>query len=256
MQCRNWRVFVTGASSGIGRACAELFAKEGAKLLLCARNTEKLRALAEKLKTAYQTETHTITLDVSDRDAVRSALEDLPLEWQGVDVLVNNAGLALGLEKLHEGNINHWEQMIDTNIKGVLYVTRHVLGNMLERNKGHIINIGSTSGYQVYSGGAVYCATKFAVRGITEGIKMDVHGTPIRVTSIHPGMVETQFSVTRFEGDQPKADTVYKGMTPLLPEDVADTVVYAATRPPHVDVREIIVMPTDQTAAHLCHREA
>ena len=255
MRCRDWRVLITGASSGIGRACAAMFAKEGAKLLLCARNGEKLAALAEQLQAEHQTDTYQLTLDVRDAHAVQDALSDLPLEWQDIDVLVNNAGLALGLEKLHEGNVDEWEQMIDTNLKGVLYVSRHVVGKMLARQKGHIINIGSVSGHQVYSGGVVYCATKFALRAISEGIKMDVHGSPIRVTSIDPGMVKSQFSATRFYGDEAKVDAVYEGMTPLSPEDVADAIVYCATRPPHVDVREMLILTTDQTAAHLCYRK-
>lgn len=254
MRCKDWRVLITGASSGIGRATAEMFAKEGAKLVLCARSTDKLTALCDDLNSQHQTETYTLTMDVRDRDAVQNALEGLPSEWQQTDVLVNNAGLALGFEKLHEGNVDQWEQMIDTNIKGVLYVSRYVIGKMMERQKGHVINIGSASGHEVYSGGVVYCATKFGLRAISEGMKMDVHGTPIRVTSIDPGMVNTQFSATRFEGDQVKADAVYEGMTPLCSEDIADAVVYAATRPAHVDVREMIIMPTDQTAAHMCFR--
>ncbi|MCB1827759.1 MAG: SDR family NAD(P)-dependent oxidoreductase [Coxiellaceae bacterium] len=255
MKCTDWRVLVTGASSGIGRATAELFAKEGAKLLLMARSEDKLAALSKEFNERYGVEVHYVSVDVQQRSAVEAALTGLPEAWQAIDVLVNNAGLALGLEKLHEGNVDQWEQMIDTNVKGVLYISRHVVGKMLARNKGHIINIGSVSAHQVYSGGVVYCATKFALRAITDGIKMDVHGTPIRTTSIDPGMVETQFSVTRFSGDQAKADSVYQGLTPLRPEDIADAVVYAATRPAHVDVREMLIMPTAQTAAHLTHRE-
>lgn len=255
MRCKNWRVFVTGASSGIGHATAELFAKEGAKLLLLARNNDKLVELAKTLKLKYGTESHCLSLDVRDRWELEAALNELPAVWTEVDVLLNNAGLALGLEKLHEGNVDHWEQMIDTNIKGVLYITRFVLAQMLKRNKGHIINVGSISAKQLYSGGVVYCATKFALRAITEGIKIDVHGTPIRTTSIDPGMVASEFALTRFEGDRAKAEALYQGMTPLRPEDVADAILYAATRPPHVNIREMLILPTDQTAAHLVHRE-
>lgn len=255
MRCSDWRVLVTGASSGIGRATAVLFAKEGAKLLLISRSGNKLEALAKELAAEYGTETHTVALDVQDRAAVESALQNLPKAWQAIDVLVNNAGLAMGLETLQEGDVDHWEQMIDTNIKGVLYISRHFIRNMLERNKGHIITIGSISAREIYSGGVVYCATKFAVRAITDGMKMDVHGTPIRTTCVHPGMVETEFSKTRFSGDAAKAEAVYQGTNPLRSEDVADAVVYATTRPAHVDVREIFIYPTDQTAAHLCHRE-
>lgn len=255
MRCKDWRILITGASSGIGRATAECFAKEGAKLLLIARSSDKLSDLAEHLSGEYGVEVHTVQLDVRDREAVERALDSLPTAWQAIDVLVNNAGLALGLEPLHEGDIDQWEQMIDTNIKGVLFITRFVLGNMLKRNRGHIINIGSISARQVYSGGVVYCATKFALRAISEGIKMDAHGTPIRTTSIDPGMVESQFSVTRFSGDQSKAEAVYEGLTPLQPEDVADAIVYAATRPAHVNVREMQIFPTAQTASHLIDRE-
>jgi len=255
MRCDNKRVFITGASSGIGRACAELFAQQGAKLLLCARGEDKLAKLAEELQQKYNTELHWFTLDVSDREAVERSLSDLPADWQLVDVLVNNAGLALGLEKIHQGNVDEWERMIDTNVKGLLYVSKHVLAKMIEQNKGHIINIGSISGYQVYSGGVVYCATKFAVRAISEGIKMDVHGTPIRVSEVDPGMVETDFSLVRFSGDAAKAKSVYANTAALKPEDIADAVVYCATRPKHVNVREIKVYPTVQTASHMLHRE-
>ncbi len=248
-------VLITGASSGIGRACAEEFAKQGARLLLCARREDKLKALCDELK-QYQVDIHYFLLDVRDRQAVDQSLSSLPKEWGDVDLLLNNAGLAVGLEKIHQGVVDDWERMIDTNVKGLLYVSRVVVGSMIKRNQGHIINIGSISAHQVYSGGVVYCATKFAVKAISEGLKMDVHGTPIRVTSIDPGMVSTEFSSTRFKGDQAKADTVYSGMTPLTGKDIAEAVVFCATRPAHVDVREMIIMPTDQTASHLCHRKS
>jgi len=256
MRCQNKRVFITGASSGIGFACAESFAKEGASLLLCARSGEKLTTIARQINDQYQVEVYPLVLDVSDAAQVQQKLADLPMEWQAVDVLVNNAGLALGIEKIHEGDVRDWEQMIDTNIKGVLYILRHMVAKMVERGKGHIINIGSISAYQVYSGGVVYCATKFALRAISEGLKMDLHGTPIRVSSVDPGMVDTHFSMTRFKGDRAKANAMYQGMTPLNAEDIADAVVYCATRPAHVDVREIKIYPTDQTATHMCYRHS
>lgn len=243
-------VLITGASSGIGRACAVLFASLGARLLLCARSENKLEQLADELPT----EAYTFQLDVSDPSAVESTFMALPGAWQSVDLLVNSAGLALGLDKIQEADTDQWDTMIDTNVKGLLYVTRCVVRGMLERQQGHIINIGSISSHQVYSGGAVYCATKFAVRALTEGLKMDVHGTPIRVSLISPGLVDTQFSTTRFAGDAAKADAVYANMQPLLAEDVADAVVYCATRSQHVDVREMTLYPTDQTASHLVHR--
>lgn len=254
MCCKDWRVLITGASSGIGRATAEQFAKEGAKLLLLSRSRDKLEALAQELKQQFATESHCVSVDVQDREAVEAAMAKLPEEWRAIDVLVNNAGLALGLESVQEGRVDHWEQMIDTNIKGLLYVTRFVLQQMVKRKKGHVINIGSISAWQVYAGGVVYCATKFAVRALTDGIKMDVHGTPIRTTCIDPGMVETEFSKVRFEGDSDRAKSVYEGTTPLRGEDIAEAILYAATRPAHVDVREILIYPTDQTAAHMCYR--
>lgn len=248
-------VFITGASSGIGRSCAEEFAKIGAKLLLCARREDKLLEVANDLQQRYSVDVHTVTLDVSDADAVEHALSRLPTEWQAIDVLVNNAGLALGLDKIQTGKLDDWKTMIDINVKGLLYVTRLVLQNMLKRNQGHIINIGSISSHQVYQGGAVYCATKFAVKAISEGLKMDIYDSPIRVSSVDPGMVRTEFSNVRFSGDQEKSDAVYKGLTPLSPEDVAEAVVFCATRPPHVDVREIKIYPTAQTHALMSYRE-
>ncbi len=255
MDCQGLSVFITGASSGIGRACAELFARHGARLLLCARRKDRLDEIADELSQTYQAEVYPLQLDVSNHDEVVARLEKLPKEWQDIDVLVNNAGLALALDTLQEGNPDDWNAMIDINVKGLLYVTQQVVANMIKRNKGHVINIGSISGYEVYSGGTVYCATKFAVRAISDGLKMDVHGTPIRVTLINPGMVQTEFSEVRFNGDQNRADQVYHGLNPLTPMDVADAIVYCATRPPHVDVREMDIFPTDQTAAHLFHRK-
>lgn len=252
---KNKRILVTGASSGIGRACAEQFASLGAKLLLCSRRIDVLNQLAQTLRDEYDVEILTVELDIQNAEVVQRVLSDLPIEWHDIDVLVNNAGLALALDPIYKGDIKQWDQMIDTNVKGLLYVTRYVVGKMVARNSGHVINIGSISSHQVYPGGTVYCATKFAEQAITEGTKMDVHGTTIRVTSVDPGMVDTNFSATRFSGDTEKAQSVYKGMTPLQAADVADAVVYAATRPAHVNVREIKIYPTDQTATHLCHRE-
>lgn len=254
MKLKNKTVFITGGSSGIGQACAEKFGELGARILLCARRENKLKALASTLKQKYAVEVYVCSLDVSDPDAVKTALSRLPTEWQDIDILVNNAGLALGLDKIHEGDIQDWETMIDTNIKGVLYITRLVLQNMLQRNQGHIINIGSISSHEVYSGGVVYCATKFALKAISKGLKMDVHGTPIRVSSVDPGVVRTEFSTVRFGGDQKKFDTVYKGLTPLSAEDVAEVVVFCATRPAHVNIQEVRVNPTDQTSASMIHR--
>ncbi len=248
-------VFITGASSGIGKACAYRFAKEGAKLLLCARRKERLDSLAGELEKMYGTEIHVFQLDVRDRQQVEIALETLPSEWKSIDILVNNAGLASGFSKLHEGLIDDWEEMIDTNIKGLLYVTRKIIPWMIENGRGDIINIGSIAGHEVYPNGNVYCASKHAVEALTRGIRMDLLGTPLRVATVDPGMVETEFSIVRFHGDKEKADKVYKGLKPLSGEDIADAVFYCASRPPHVQIAEIIIFPTAQRAATMAHRE-
>ncbi|MEM9566788.1 MAG: SDR family oxidoreductase [Cyanobacteria bacterium P01_E01_bin.34] len=249
-------VFITGASSGIGASCSREFARAGAKLLLAARQFEKLEALATKLEAEFGTLTHVLPLDVRDRPAVESALSSLPAEWAGIDVLVNNAGLSRGLDKLQEAEFQDWEEMIDTNIKGLLYVTRLVVPGMLERNSGHVINIGSTAGHEAYPGGSVYCATKFAVKAITQALKKDLHGTPIRVSSVDPGLVETNFSNIRFRGDTDRAASTYNKMTPLTPEDVAEIVVFCASRPAHVNIADVIVIPTDQSAATMVYRHS
>lgn len=253
---KNKIVFITGASSGIGAAAATLFAEQGAKLLLCARQLPALKALAQQLQSDYGVLVHTFQLDVSKRSAVKEALAALPKEWQAIDILLNNAGLAAGLDAVQEGNIDDWEAMIDTNVKGLLYVTRHLLPQMIARNAGHIINIGSVAGHYVYPKGAVYCATKYAVNALSNGLRMDLFGTKIRVSSIDPGAVETNFSLVRFKGDAKRAAAVYEGMEPLTPKDVADAVLYCATRPPHVNISEIIIMPTDQAAATMVARKA
>lgn len=252
---KNQRVFITGASSGIGAACARIYAKNGAKLVLCARRGDKLQKLQQELQDNFLAEVYLMKLDITDPDAVDRAFEALPEAWHDIDVLINNAGLALGLEPIYEGKISDWNTMIDTNVKGLLYISRHVLKFMKKNNRGYVVNLGSISSHQVYAGGTVYCATKYAEKAISEGMKMDVHGSAIRITSVDPGMVETEFSLTRFGGNQHKADVVYKGMTPLAADDVADAIFYCTTRPPHVNIRELKIYPTDQTAAHLCHRE-
>lgn len=253
---KNKIVFISGASSGIGKACAELFAQAGAKLILGARSVEKLQELGNELKVQYQTEILALKLDVQDKGAVDEAINGLPLAWQKIDILVNNAGLARGLEKLHQGDVADWEAMIDTNVKGLLYLTRKIVPQMLENKlNGHVINIGSTAGILAYPGGAVYCATKAAVKFISDGLRMDVVDTPIRVTNIQPGMVETNFSVIRFHGDQQKADNVYDGIKPLTAEDIADIVVYAASAPTHVQICEVTVTPTHQATGGIVHKE-
>jgi len=248
-------VFVTGASSGIGRSCALAFAREGAKILMCARRADRLRTLTAELKKELGVPVHAFGLDVRNQPAVEKSLAALSAEWRPIEVLVNNAGLSHGLAKLQEGLLTDWEEMIDTNVKGLLYVSRAVIPGMAERGSGHVINIGSIAGYEVYPGGNVYCATKFAVRALSKGLRLDLNGTPIRVSEVAPGMVETEFSVVRFHGDTERAGTVYQSLTPLSPDDIAAAVVWCATRPPHVNVSEMIVMPTAQASTTLVHRK-
>jgi NADP-dependent 3-hydroxy acid dehydrogenase YdfG len=249
-------VFVTGASSGIGAATALAFAAEGARLLMAARRAEKLTKVgAEALARGAQA-VHAITLDVRDRRAVEKAIEELPAEWAAIDVLVNNAGLSRGLDKLYQGKIEDWEEMLDTNVKGLLYVTRSVVPGMVERGRGHVVNLGSTAGELTYPNGAVYCASKAAERAINDGLRQDVLGTPIRVTTVDPGMVETDFSLVRFHGDAERAAKVYKGVTPLTPADVADAIVWAVSRPTHVNIARILLTPVQQANSLLFHRES
>jgi 3-hydroxy acid dehydrogenase / malonic semialdehyde reductase len=247
-------VLVTGASSGIGQACAQAFAAAGAHLILAARRTDRLHRLAIALQAEFGVQTQVLPLDVCDRTQVETQLQSLPEPWSKIDVLINNAGLSRGLHKLYEGSIQDWEEMIDTNIKGLLYVTRSLVPGMVERQKGHIINIGSIAGHQTYPNGNVYCATKAAVRAISEGLKQDLLGTPIRVSSVDPGLVETEFSHVRFRGDTDRAEKVYQHLTPLTPADVADVVLFCATRSAHVNVSEVLLLPTDQSGATLVHR--
>lgn len=249
-------VFITGASSGIGKACATLFAEMGARLILSARRKSRLDELAHDLKSRFGVSTLTVVLDVTDRTAVFEAVQHLPKEWAQIEVLVNNAGKALGLSKGYETSIEHLEGMIETNFKGIVHVTSAIAPGMVSRGVGHIIQIGSTAGHWVYPGGTVYCATKHAVKAWNEGLKMDMHGTGIRVSSVDPGLVETEFSVVRFDGDVEKADKVYANMTPLTPEDVADAVVWCATRPPHVNISDILLMCTDQSHATMVNRRS
>lgn len=247
-------VLITGASSGIGAACAQVFAQGGAKLILAARRLERLKQMAPELIKAYGSQIYLLQLDVRDRTQIESALKNLPDPWSAIDILINNAGLSRGLDKLHEGDFQDWEEMIDTNVKGLLYMTRYVVPGMVSRGRGHVINIGSIAGKQTYPGGNVYCASKAAVKAISEGLKQDLLGTPVRVTEIQPGLVDTEFSTVRFHGDGERANNVYKGLTPLTGEDVADVVYFCATRSPHVNISEILLVPTDQATATLVHR--
>ncbi len=248
-------VCITGATAGIGAACANEFARHGCHLLLAARRRNRLDELSISLSEQNNIKVHTIALDVRDNEAVTKAFAALPDEWRAIDILVNNAGLARGLAKLHEGSVTDWDEMIDTNVKGLLYVTRAVLPQMIERNSGHVINIGSIAGHQTYPMGNVYSASKFAVVGITRGLRMDVLGTAVRVSSVDPGLVETEFSKVRFRGDTERASKTYMNMTPLTPKDVAEAVIFCATRPAHVNIGEISVYPTDQASVTMVHRK-
>lgn len=252
---RGQTVLVTGASSGIGEAIARAVAAEGARLVLAARRADRLAALSDELHGAHGTESHILTIDVRDASAVEAAIAALPPEFVAIDVLVNNAGLARSLAPADAHTVEDIDDMVDTNVKGLLYMTRAVVPGMRERSRGHVVNLGSTAGHGVYPGGAVYCATKHAVRALTEGLKMDVHGTPIRVTTVDPGMVETDFSLVRFHGDAERAAQVYADTTPLTAADVADAVLFALTRPPHVNIAEIILMPTVQSSPTLIARK-
>lgn len=247
-------ILITGASAGIGMSCARLFAEAGAKLILAARRQERLEQLGAKLKGQFNSEIYLLPLDVRDRAAVESSLSSLPEPWSSVDILINNAGLSRGLEKLYQGSIEDWEEMIDANVKGLLYVTRSIVPGMVQRGRGHVVNIGSIAGRAAYPGGNVYCASKAAVRAISEGLKQDLLGTPVRVTEIQPGLVETEFSIVRFHGDTDRAQKVYEDLTPLTPEDIADVVFFAVTRSPHVNISEVLLVPTDQANATLVHR--
>jgi 3-hydroxy acid dehydrogenase/malonic semialdehyde reductase len=247
--------FITGASSGIGEATARAFAAEGTRLLLAARRKERLDALAPELLQAGAAGVHSIQLDVRNREQVESAIAGLPPDWQAIDILVNNAGLSRGLDKLQEGDPDDWDEMIDTNVKGLLYVTRAVVPGMIERGSGHVVNLGSTAGEITYPKGAVYCASKAAERAINDGLRQDVLGTPIRVTSVDPGMVETAFSEVRFRGDTARAAKVYEGVAPLTPADVADTILWAVTRPAHVNIARIALTTIDQANSLLFNRK-
>ena len=247
-------VFITGASSGIGKACAESFANAGAKLLLAARRIDRLKKFAEELRIKYQADVKEIKLDVRNYEEVKESLTKLDEEWKKIDILINNAGLSRGLDKIYEGKPENWDEMIDTNIKGLLYVTRIVLPGMVERNNGHIINIGSLAGHDVYPGGNVYGSTKFAVNGLTKSFRLDVFGKNIRVSTVDPGLVETEFSIVRYSGDEEKAKNTYKGMTPLVAEDIAEAVFFCASRSVHVNINEIIMTPVAQVSITNVHR--
>lgn len=247
-------IFITGATSGIGEGCARKFAAMGSNLILNGRNTEKLESLKKEL-TTQGVEVLTLPFDVRDRKAMQQAVDSLQGQWKHVDVLINNAGLVIGMDKEHEGSLDEWDIVIDTNFKALLAMTRLIVPGMVKRGCGHVINIGSIAGDAAYAGGSVYCATKAAVKALSDGLRIDLVDTPVRVTNIKPGMVETNFSVIRFRGDQDKADAVYKGIRPLTGDDIADVVYYAASAPAHVQIAEVLVMPTYQATGTVCHRQ-
>jgi NADP-dependent 3-hydroxy acid dehydrogenase YdfG len=249
-------VLITGASSGIGAATALAFAAEGARLLLAARRAGKMAEVASAALERGAQGVHSFHLDVRSRIAVQRVIDELPEEWAEISVLVNNAGLSRGLDKVFTGKIDDWEEMIDTNVKGLLYVTRAVVPGMVVRGSGHVVNMGSIAGDVAYPNGAVYCGSKAAVRLINDGLREDLLGTPVRVTSVDPGMVETDFSLIRFHGDAEKAEKVYKGLTPLTPEDVAEVVVWAVKRPAHVNIARVSMTSVDQANTLLFNRQS
>ena len=247
-------VLITGATSGIGEACARKFAAGGYNLILTGRSEGKLKPVVEACK-ALGAEVCPMVFDVREREEVERQLEKLPKAWQEIDVLINNAGLALGLDKEYEGSVDDWDTMIDTNIKGLLNMTRLIVPGMVERNSGHVINIGSVAGDAAYANGNVYCATKAAVKALTDGLRIDVSHSAVRVTNLKPGLVETNFSVTRFHGDEERAANVYKGIKPLTGDDIADVAFYAASAPAHVQIAEVLILATHQASGSHMVRE-
>ncbi len=241
--------FITGATAGIGKASAELFAKNGYNIIITGRRKERLDEFSQYLKSTYAIDVLVLNFDVRNLNEVETVISSIPDHWKRINVLLNNAGLAAGLNTIQEGNVNDWERMIDTNIKGLIYMTRNIAPIMINNGYGHIINIGSIAGKEVYANGNVYCATKHAVDALSKGMRIDLLSHNIKVTAINPGMVETEFSIVRFNGDEERAKNVYKGLQPLLPEDIAETVYWVATRPPHVNINDIVIMPTVQANA-------
>ena len=247
-------VLITGATSGIGLGCARKFAEAGDRLILTGRNAEKLEMLKQQFASGG-TEVLTLAFDVRDREAASRAIGSLPAKWQQIDVLINNAGLALGLEPEYEGSPDDWETMIDTNIKGLLTMTRLIVPGMVARNQGHVINIGSVAGDAAYAGGNVYCATKSAVKALSDGLRIDVAQTAVRVTNLKPGLVETNFSNIRFHGDTDRAANVYKGIKPLTGDDIGDVALYAANAPAHVQIAEVLILATHQANGSVIVRQ-
>jgi len=255
MELKGKTVIITGATSGIGEACSKLFASKGSSLVLTARRKEILEKKADEIRNTYGVSVETFTFDVRSRKSVFAFAEELAEKKIVPHVLVNNAGLAKGLSKLHEGDVDEWEEMIDTNVKGLLYVSRAILPMMVAQNYGHVVNIGSLAGRIVYPAGNVYCASKFAVDALNQALNLDLVGTNIRVSQIEPGMVKTNFAMVRFSGDQTKAEAVYEGVRYLTPEDIADSVLYMVEAPDHVNIQSLLIMPTDQRNPYVVHRE-
>ena len=247
-------VLITGASSGIGAGCARIFARNGHRVLLNGRNLDKLNALRQEIEKGGGGETKLLPFDVRDREAARQAVGSLPEAWRAIDVLVNNAGLVIGTDKEHEGDLDEWDVVIDTDVKALLAMTRLIVPGMVARGRGHVINIGSIAGDAAYPGGSVYCACKAAVKALSDGLRIDLVDTPVRVTNIKPGLVETNFSVVRFRGDKAQADNVYKGIRPLTGDDVAKVVYFAASLPEHIQLAEALVMPTNQATGTIVSR--
>jgi 3-hydroxy acid dehydrogenase/malonic semialdehyde reductase len=247
---------ITGATSGIGKATAILLARNDFNVIITGRRKNMLGEVKKIIESESSAEVLPVCFDIRKYDEVMTALESIPDKWKNVDVLINNAGLAAGLDYIHEGSITDWEQMIDTNIKGLLYISKKVSGWMINNRAGHIINIGSIAGKEVYEKGNVYCATKFAVDALSRGMRIDLVSHQIKVTCINPGMVNTEFSVVRFKGDRERADKVYEGVTPLYAEDIAEAILFAISRPPHVNINEMLIMPTAQAAATIVSRES
>jgi len=251
----NKTVLITGATAGIGQASARLFAKNGYRLIITGRRAERLEELARKLKAESNVEVLPLVFDVRDQEAVQKALSGLPMSWQEIDILLNNAGLAAGKDPIQSGKRENWERMLDTNVKGLLYVSEQIIPQMIARKSGHIVNVSSTAGKETYPGGNVYCASKHAVEAITDGMRQDLLPYNIRVSKVCPGMVETEFSLVRFDGDQAAADATYKGFEPLHPEDIADAIYYMVTRPPNVCINDLVILPTAQANSYMVHRE-
>ncbi|WP_300704121.1 SDR family oxidoreductase [Bacteroides sp.] len=248
-------VLITGASSGIGEGCARKFAMNGYRLILNGRNVEKLNSVKKELEENYHADIYLLPFDVRDRAAAKTALDSLPSEWKSIDILINNAGLVIGMDKEHEGNLDEWDVVIDTDVKALLSMTRLVVPGMVERGRGHVINMGSIAGEYAYPGGSVYCAAKAAVKVLSDGLRIDLVDTPVRVTNIKPGLVETNFSVVRFRGDKDAADNVYNGIRPLDGDDIAEVVYFAAAVPEHIQIAEVLVMPTNQATGTITYKK-